>query len=181
MFNSSVGELSIDKLKKSQTVNSDVEFGLFNPLPTPYCPVLARSTINSNPKIMNKFLTLSQSLSQKAVDVFNGKLTVSQPTGLKFIHIQLENLTQQFDDLESRLTAINLEERSAYAQQINTIEASIKHLEQLYRRLFSTTAIATVTLILLGFGMMSNRQSVANQPPSESGIHSSVEQPLSNR
>ncbi|MGB3401192.1 MAG: hypothetical protein WBA77_00715 [Microcoleaceae cyanobacterium] len=130
---------------------------------------------------MNKFLALPQAISQKAVNVFNGKLTVIQPSGLKFIHVQLENLTQQFEDLESRLTAVNLEERSAYAQQINTIEASIKHLEQLYRRLLSTTAIATVTLILLGFGMMSSRQSVANQPPSESGIRSSVEQPLSNR
>jgi hypothetical protein len=138
-------------------------------------------TLDSNPKIMNKFLTLSQTLSQKAVDVLNGKLTVSQPTGLKFIHIQLENLTQQFEDLESRLTAVNVEERSAYTQQLNTIEASVKNLEQLYRRLLSTTAIATVTLILLSFGVMSNRQSVANQPPTESEISSSIEQSISDR
>jgi hypothetical protein len=137
-------------------------------------------TLNSHPKIMNKFLALPQAISQKAVDVFNGKLTVTQPTGLKFIHVQLENLTQQFEDLESRLTAVNLEERSAYVQQLNTIEASVKNLEQLYRRLLSTTAIATVTLILLGVGMMSSRQSIANQSPSESGVRSSVEQSVSN-
>jgi hypothetical protein len=130
---------------------------------------------------MNKFLALPQAISQKAVDVFNGKLTVTQPTGLKFIHVQLESLTQQFEDLESRLTAVNLEERSAYAQQLNTIEASVKNLEQLYRRLLSTTAIATVTLILVGFGMMSSRQSIANQSPSESGISSSIEQSISDR
>jgi hypothetical protein len=138
-------------------------------------------TLDSNPKIMNKFLTLSQTLSQKAVDTLNRKLTVSQPNGLNFIHIQLENLTRQFEDLESRLTAINVEEREAYAQQLNTIEVSIKHLEKLYRRLLSTTATATVILILLSFGVISSRQSVANQPPTESEMSSSIEQSIPDR
>ncbi len=132
-------------------------------------------------QIMNNLRALPQAISQKAINVFNGKLTGTQPTGLKFIHIQLETLTQQFEDLESRLTAVNLEEREAYIQQLNTIETSIKNLEQLYRRLFSTTALATVTLILLCFGVMSSRQSIANQSPSESGVRSSIEQPISNR
>lgn len=136
-------------------------------------------TYNSNSKIMNKILALPQAISQKAVNVLNGKLTVHQTTGLRFLHLQLETLTRQFEDLESRLTAVNLQEQEAYIKQLQAIEISVQNLENLYHRLMSTTIVATVTLGLLFFGVISSRQSVASQ--STESKTPSLEQSVSNR
>jgi hypothetical protein len=130
--------------------------------------------------MMNKILALPQAISQKAVNVLNGKLTVSQTTGLRFIHLQLETLTRQFEDLESHITSVNLQEREAYFKQMDAIEVSVKRLEKLYHRLLSTTMIATVTLALLGFGIISSRQSVANQSTQNTTVTPSVERHISN-
>jgi hypothetical protein len=130
--------------------------------------------------MMNKILALPQAISQKAVNVLNGKLTVPQTTGLRFIHLQLETLTRQFEDLESHLTSVNLQEREGYVKQLDGIEVSVQRLEKLYHRLLSTTMIATVTLALLGFGIISSRQSVANQSTQKTTVAPSVERHLSN-
>ncbi|MFZ1029920.1 MAG: hypothetical protein WAN66_27255 [Limnoraphis robusta] len=36
--------------------------------------------------MMNKILALPQAISEKAVNILNGKLTVSQTTGLRFMN-----------------------------------------------------------------------------------------------
>ncbi|NJK39954.1 MAG: hypothetical protein HC920_21015 [Oscillatoriales cyanobacterium SM2_3_0] len=111
--------------------------------------------------------------------VLNGKLTIPQPNGLKFLHFQLETLTQNLEDLESHITSVNLQEREEYLQRINSIEASVQHLEQLYHRLFSTTVVASVTLAVLFFGVTSTREVTASKSAQETSIVPVVEQSVS--
>ena len=118
---------------------------------------------------MKKILALPQAIANKAMETLNGKLVYRQPNGFNYIRFKLEYLTQQFEKLESALSATNLQDY----EQINSLKQSVQQLENLYYRLFSTTVVSSIVLGILLIGMGINQSSILRAQQENTSVETS--------
>lgn len=107
----------------------------------------------------NKFISLSQTISQKAMETFNGKLIfrqpLQQPSEPQFT---INNLAQKLENLEFQIVSASVQEKEENSEQLKTLKESVKKLEKLYYQLLSTSLISSVVLALLFLSLTLNGQ-----------------------
>ena len=98
----------------------------------------------------NKFIALSQSISQKAIETFNGKLIFRQPVQqASEAQFTIDNLAQKIENLEFQIVNSSVQEKQEYSGEFKALKESVKKLERLYYQLLSTSLVSSAVLALL--------------------------------
>lgn len=108
------------------------------------------------------------------MQTLNGKLISEDLSNLDKLKQNIDNLAQQFEDLELKMTTISENDKTDYLKQIVSVQLSLQKLERIYSRLLSTTILAAIGLaswsVILGFNH--------NQAPAKQ-VKSTVDSALS--
>ncbi len=92
---------------------------------------------------------------RRIMQTFNGKLIAQEISELDKLQQKIENLTQQFEQLELQMTTMNQKDKTDYLKQIRSVQLSLQKLERIYSRILSTTILAAIGLaswsVFLGF------------------------------
>ncbi len=114
------------------------------------------------------------------MQTLNGKLISNQPSELDKLKQKIENLTQQFEELELKMTTISENDKTDYLQQMVSVQLSLQKLERIYNRLLSTTILVAIGLaswsVVLG---LNHDQARAKQV--KATVDSALTQPSVNR
>jgi len=117
----------------------------------------------------NKFVALSQTISQKAMETFNGKLIfrqpLQQPSEPQFT---IDNLAKKIENLEFQIVSASVQEKQEYSGEFQALKESVKKLEKLYYQLLSTSLISSAVLALLFMGLTLNGQTSFRAEQNES-------------
>ena len=115
----------------------------------------------------NKFIALSRTLSQKAMETLNGKLVFRQPLQPSESQFTIDNLAQKMENLEFLVVTANVQEKQENSEQLKTLKDSVKKLERLYYQLLSTSLVSSAVLALLFVGLTLNGQGTFRAERSE--------------
>lgn len=97
------------------------------------------------------------------MQTMNGKLVVPDQNGLEYINIQMENFTQQLEQMELEVVTAQQQDRREYINQLKILKASVQNLEESYNQLLYTTIVAGVVLTALLIWMGLIRQPSCNK------------------
>ena len=110
------------------------------------------------------------------MQTLNGKLISEDLSQLDKLKQNIDNLAQQFEDLELKMTTISENDKVDYQKQIVSVQLSLQKLERIYSRLLATTILAAIGLaswsVILGFN---HNQAPAKQI--KSTVDSALTQP----
>lgn len=101
------------------------------------------------------FSKLTSIHPRKIMQTFNGKLIAEEVSEFDKLQQKIEDLTQQFEQLERQMTAMSEQDKTDYLRQMGSVQLSLQKLERLYSRILSTTILAAIGLaswsVFLGF------------------------------
>jgi hypothetical protein len=114
------------------------------------------------------------------MQTLNGKLISEEVSDFDKVNQQMENLAQQFEQLDLKLTTISENDKSEYLKRIVSLQVSLQKLERIYSRLLSTTVLAAIGLASWSFVLGLNHDpSPAKQV--KFTLDSALNQPFKNR
>lgn len=90
----------------------------------------------------------------------NGKLILEEAPKLDEMNQNIENLTQEFQNLELQMTTMSKTDKTEYIEQIIFVQLSLQKLERIYSRLLSTTILSAICLVSWYFWLSFNHESV---------------------
>lgn len=101
------------------------------------------------------FSKLTSIHPRKIMQTLNGKLIAEDLSDLDKLQQKIENLTQQFEQLELQITTMSEKDKTDHLQQIVSVQLSLQKLERIYSRMLSTTILAAIGIaswsVFLGF------------------------------
>jgi len=84
-------------------------------------------------------------LSQEAIKTINGKLIVREEVGIEGVKTKLHDLAQKIESLEQKRTALQTQQQQETVENFKTIHSTFEQFQKVYRRLLTTTLVATVS------------------------------------
>jgi hypothetical protein len=118
-------------------------------------------------KMTNKLIALSQTISQKAMETFNGKLIFRQPVRPSEPQFTIDNLAQKIENLEFQIVSASVQEKQEYSGEFQALKESVKKLEKLYYQLLSTSLVSSAVLGLLFLSLTLNGQTTFSAEKNE--------------
>lgn len=104
------------------------------------------------------------------MQTLNGKLVVPDPNQFPYINQQMEDFTQQLEQIELQVVTAQQLDRREYINQLKILKLSVQNLEQLYKQLLSTTILSTVILAVLFFWLAVMRQPSCNKSQANNSV-----------
>lgn len=108
-------------------------------------------------------LTLTELKHPKIMQTINGKLVVPDQNQWEYINIQMEDLSQQLEQIELQVVTAQQQDWRKYINQLKMLKVSVQNIEYLYKQLLSTTIVASAALIALSIWMNLIRQPSCNK------------------
>ena len=112
------------------------------------------------------------------MQTLNGKLVSEDLSKLDKLKQNMENLAQQFEDLELKMTTISENDKVDYLKQIVSVQLSLQKLERIYSRLLSTTILVAIGLASWSVALGFNHDQAAKQV--KSTVNSTLTQQSAN-
>lgn len=103
------------------------------------------------PTYRSIFSQLTSIHPRRIMQTLNGKLIAEDISNLDKVQQKIENLAQQFEQLELQMTTMSEKDKTDYLQQIVSVQLSLQKLERIYSRMLSTTILAAIGIASWSF------------------------------